>query len=464
MRIDAVHFCPLEDRLSEKRRRKQVDPSQVPQERLRLFQRTIWHRPDLAARVDYFKLPYMTRETYIADLARTVAALPNLKYADLPDGFYTADPSTQILRDELQANCHELRKMAYNAGSEQAFEALAHQGMWMSLEVLELKELDIDVGLLRIVLATLPALQELKLHELFRQDDTALQQTQNLPPFPALRKLRIENMPGITADGLEAYVSRPEVQEVLTSLWLTGTGVGVPTLHMVLGAASNLRYFSITDTVSRSFPLQRPPPINCPSLKTLNFEITFPDTLSSHPGSIRPSDSHYAYLSNSLHANGLPSLNKLYVRDPNFAETLLLQPPGPLYAGGSRPGFNQALEVYSKGPDDLDWVSTALTPESPPLGPSFAPGRQSRSSFSGRPVSAINATRGGGPQWGGGARMSVMMSNGQGGFLAVPNSAAPNGQGFGASQELPLRPSSSGGWPQVHVRHDSSKSKGDLWR
>lgn len=408
----------------------------------------------------------MTRETYIADLARTVAALPNLKYVDLPDGFFNADPSTQILRDELQANCHELRKMAYSAGSEQAFEMLARQGLWMSLEVLELVELDIDVGLLRIVLASLPCLQELRLRELFRQDDTAFRETQNLPPFPPLHRLRIEKMPGITSEGLREYLSRSQVREVLTSLWLTGTGVTVPTLYLVLGSAHNLHYFSITETVSRSFPLQQPPSLSCPLLRTLNFEIMSPEASStSHVGSTRLTDSYYAYLSSSIHANRLPSLQKLYVRDPNFAETLLLQPPGPAFSGGPKPGFSQALEIYSKGLDDLDWISTAVGHEDLSSDPFPASGRQPHSNFSGRPVSAINATRGEGPQWGGGARMSVMMGNGQGGFLAVPSSAG-FGSGFSsdATKELPLRPSSSGGWPQGHIRQGSGRSKGDLWR
>ena len=71
------------------------------------------------------KLPYMTRETVKGDLARTVAALSNLRYVDLPDGFFTGDPSCLPLRQELQARCPDIRKMSYHSGLEDALELLA---------------------------------------------------------------------------------------------------------------------------------------------------------------------------------------------------------------------------------------------------------------------------------------------------------------------------------------------------
>lgn len=525
VRIDAVHFCPLEEELSERRRKKHVDPAQIPATRLRLFQATVWKNQQLAQRVLFFKLPYMTRETCKADLARTVTALPNLKHVDLPEGFFSADPSTQILRDELQTSCMELRKMAYYAGAEQSFEALAHYRLWMNLESLDLKQLDIELTALRMVLASLPMLQEVKLRDMPKLDDAAFQSTPNLPDFPALPTLRIENAPGITADGLNAYLARPDAREVLSNLSLTKTGVTVPSLHRFIGNATALHHLSVTEVVSKTFPLDPTPPITSTSLQTFNFEVSSAEQLGPGLGALtRSSDSYYSYLAQCLHANALPTLRRLFVRDSNFPELLLYPPPGPAFATPGA-GFNQTLEVFTKGPEDLDWVYTPFAPQAPdvvptqeellpPSVPAFAP-RQSfvppyaRQSYAhqrgasastiGRPISAYNASLkagGSGPAWGlGEARKSVVMGDGQGGFLEVPQPpvmpaamqevSRPRSAG-GAGSSRPgssggwksafARPGSSGGglrpgsvggsgWTPGHGKTDSRKSsRGDLWR
>ncbi|KAI7699460.1 hypothetical protein KC353_g16457 [Hortaea werneckii] len=114
--------------------------------------------------------------------------------------------------------------------------------------------------------------------------------------------------------------------------------------------------------------------------------------------------------------------------------------------------FNQTLEVFSKGLDELEWVFTSITPAAPfPTGgpgsslSSASPHRRG-SSTGGRPLSAISASRGLGPQWaqggfGGEARKSVMVGNGFGGFLAVPQEEVPrpltsdgNGGGSGGGR------------------------------
>ena len=475
----------------------------------------------------------MTRETHKADLARTISALPNLRYVDLPDGFYSADPSTNILRDQLQATCWDLRRMKYAAGAEQVFEAHAHQQLWSSLEIIELDELAVDLTVLRYVLASLPALNELSLRALPRLDDTAFQSTPNLPDFPGLQTIKIKSAPGITAAGLAAYLSRPEVSAILSSLSLTGTGVTIPTLHSILVRASHLTHFSVTEEVTRNFPLDPIPPLTSRALKTLNFEITSPGDDASRPGRISPANSHYNYLANSLHANALPQLRKLYVRQSRFPE-LLSQPPAavgvfagprgttspPTMGGPGTPAaqlrrtatqrarFNQPLEVFAKGSDDLEWAFTSLSLDEPDsldggaipggrdtLAPPSAPfaggrpgsshgrSRQGSAGSFGRPVSAFMASQGKlGPQWGGEARKSVMMGNGQGGFLAVPtgdsgvvtseeNFPAPSkpwaqgGDGRPGSRDG--RPGSSGGFPNGSFApaggHKSKASRG-LWR
>ncbi|KAI7268047.1 hypothetical protein KC352_g8655, partial [Hortaea werneckii] len=103
-------------------------------------------------------------------------------------------------------------------------------------------------------------------------------------------------------------------------------------------------------------------------------------------------------------------------------------------APGPSPGlgtFNQTLEVFSKGLDELEWVFTSITPAAPfPSGSSLSSSHRRGSSTGGRPLSAISASKGLGPQWaqggfGGEARKSVMVGNGFGGFLAVPQEEVP---------------------------------------
>ncbi len=184
--------------------------------------------------VQLLKMPYMTRETCKADLARTVSVLPNLRHVDLPEGFYSDDPSTSALKQELQARCHDLRKMRYHGGSEQSFTSLAHSRPWQRLEILELSNLMIEPNTLLYVLNSFPALYQLKIVDAPWLSDSVFQMTSSLPPFPPLHNLSIKNAPNLTAGGLQAYLSRLEVREALEILYLTLTGVLPHTIHLVL--------------------------------------------------------------------------------------------------------------------------------------------------------------------------------------------------------------------------------------
>jgi hypothetical protein len=545
IRIDAVHYCALEEELAEKRKKGNrkshwpgkshsgaVEPVDVPTVRLQLLARTVRLQPQLAGVVQILKLPYMTRETAKSDMARTVAALPNLRYVDLPDGFFTGDPSCLALRQELQARCPDIRKMSYRSGSEEALELLA-QRHWQSIEILELSGLAAEPATLRIVLGCLPTLHELTLSDMEWMDDTIFTSSPGrLPEFPPLQALKLVNIPQITAKGMKSYLESPATRSSLQSLTLERTGVVVSELPPILWAASSLLHLSVTETVTRSLALSTKDvaPLTSISLKTLHFEITSSEDVH---GLQKPAESYYAYLASSLHQNALPALETLYVRDQTFPDLLLIpeamptmpaMPPLPplprgingasdngslksklsnlsasSHSGSTKPlpsingsrltpspgpgaiggGFAQTLEIFSKGIDELEWVVTSISPPSP----AASRRRQNSAASASRPLSAYSAAQGLGPQWarggfGGEARKSVIVGNGFGGFLAIPQEEAPRpvsadgrwGSVGSAASKGTEGSGSSTGWlrpPTVFAdaeRRDKRASRRDMWR
>ncbi|KAF2096196.1 hypothetical protein NA57DRAFT_43484 [Rhizodiscina lignyota] len=481
IRIDAVHYCELEEILAEKRRRKSRhgDAPDAPATRLHLLSRSVWDNQWLASLVLSLKLPYMTRETCKADLARCVSALPNLQYVDLPDGFFTGDQSCHTLRNELQARCPEIRKMKYDAGSEQLFEMLL-QGHWLNLSTVEVSRLRNQPQNLRRVLGFLPTLHELTLSEMPNLTDSIFHQSPSLQNFPPLQSLTIEQCPHITAQGLTTYLSDQLVKESLTTLSLSATGVTIPELHQVIWAASNLKALRVIEQVATSMPLDPIPPMASFSLSTLKFELTPRDEESSpratnasalhllaSPMHASITDSYYAYLSSSLMSNSLPALRELYVRDPTFPDSLLLAPPVQPFAGGKAPpkglggpqGLTHPLSVYTKGLDEHDWVYNFISPTGLPAGR-----RGSLSLSGGRPMSAYSASRGLGPQWGTG-RESVVVGNGFGGFLAIPSEEVPGARpGSRGSIKDSGAHGHRGSWMPMHAATEKRGSRGDLWR
>lgn len=125
----------------------------------------------------------MTRESCVADLARTVQALPNLRYVDLPEGFFSDSPSSATLKQELLARCPDIRKMRYTAGAEQSFAMLPQTRQWQSLEVLELSGLSVEPAVLIYALSAFPVLQELKLVDIPLLEDSIFQPTATTSPL-----------------------------------------------------------------------------------------------------------------------------------------------------------------------------------------------------------------------------------------------------------------------------------------
>ncbi|CZT50815.1 related to F-box domain protein [Rhynchosporium secalis] len=475
IRIDAVHYCDLEDVLAEKRKcrsfmRHNAEPEDTAAARLKFLARTLHdNKGGFALNVRYLKTPYMTRETCKPDLARIVACCPSLRYVDLPEGVFQDDPSCTTIKQEVQGRCPELRKMTYVRGAERGLKMLASGHQWHNLEVLELGKLNVDPTILRQALGSLPNLHALKVTDMISFHDQLFQHSDYLPPFPALDEMIFENIPNLTADGLVSYLLRPDTQNTLKVLSLTSTGIHPPDLQRILAVAPKLEHLSITESVTSSFPAADIPTLQSKSLKTFHYEITSADSANMYANTTA---SHYAYLTRSLLSGGLPSLKELYVRDHDFPETLLdLAPPLPGFATDpdnfrppmppnpfaahnpnqnrlssnnpfakmqAGPGLKQELQVFSKGLDEMEWNFSKVLPA--------ARGRRG-SATAPRPVSSYGLSDSMGKGWqsaSGGARKSVIVGNGFGGFLAVPSNSGD-------------RPSSSAG-------ERRRGSQYDMWR
>ncbi|KAI4650472.1 hypothetical protein J4E93_002828 [Alternaria ventricosa] len=465
IRIDAVHYCELEEVYADQRRRKSRNGDDIDAPTLRLQQlgQSVRGNQYLGQRVRFIKLPYMTREACKADLARTVSGCPNIEFIDLPDGFYNGDQSCQLLRQELQARCPHIRKMKYNEGGEQSLETLL-QGYWQELISVELNKIQIEPSILRQVFGVLPHLKELTITGVSWLNDSTFHDAPGIPNFPALETLKLTKVHGVTANGLAQYLYNPMCSGRLRTLILKDCGgIPVPALHIILQAAVNLRTLEYNATVSASLPLDPIPPMTSYTLRKLHFEVISSSAHQAYP----PSTSCYQYLANSLIANCMPALRQLYVRDPEFPEVLTLAPPIRPFSEAPPPMFNQPLEVYSKGLDELDWIFTSIMPPE-------AQGRRASVSV-GRPLSSYSAHKGLGPQWGGDARKSIVVPNGFGGFLAVPadndgrprsaGHMAPSG-GFGHAYSNSLggrEPSPRASW-MSHAGREKRASRADLWR
>ncbi|KAL1865993.1 hypothetical protein VTK73DRAFT_4935 [Phialemonium thermophilum] len=382
IRIDSVHYCDLETVLSEKRKRRSFfdrngDPEDTAHARLQLLCRTLREDPArLGPLVQFFKTPYMLRESSQADLARTIAVLPNLKYVDLPEGVFTDDPAFLTLRLEIQARCRDLRKMTYMAGAERSLQQLANGNVWPQLEVLELIRVNVDPTTLRRVLGALRNLHALKVSETKAFTDEALWWNDMLPPFPPLDEFILNDVPYVTAEGLKQWLMIDDARLAIKVLTLNRTGVKPWTLYEFVGATPALKHLSIIDTVSTTMPaaanMQNVPPLVSESLETLHYEIT----AEGFPGPSTTA-SYYNYLASSLLAGGLPNLRALYVRDPNFADTLLgLAPPMPSFAEG---GVARPASSGSNSPFSARFSNQSLSSGFSPTSPQgfLSPGRSS---------------------------------------------------------------------------------------
>ena len=421
MRIDTVHYCNREADLAVQRRRRSFigrtgAPKDPPQERLSLFCRSVRDNHFLACQVQYLKTPYMTREVCKAELARTVSVLPNLRHLDLPDGFYNDDPSSNTLKQELLARCGDIRQMKYAGGAEGSFQLLAQKRQWPKLEALELVHLAVDPAAIADVVATLKALRHVKFTSLRSLDDSMFS-SMHMRPFPPLAILEFQDVPNISAKGLLAYLSYPEVKQTLNSLTLVNTGILPSDLFQILAAATSLTTLNVAESVSRALPQSQTPPLASYSLRSLHYEIS--NAYSSPRGLSSPSDSYYSCLSRSILSGSLPSLSHLYALSTSLP-MMLLPPPRPAFSvnetsNACRPMttlLSRPLRLYTKAVTEMEWNLTLISP------PTLADCRGSATATRPMSLSLENQLS---PQWRDKGGESVMVGNGFGGFLAVPS-------------------------------------------
>lgn len=365
----------------------------------------------------------MTREVCKADLARTVSVLPNLRYVDLPDGFYNDNPSSNTLKQELQARCGDIRQMKYAGGAEESFQMLTRTGHWPNLEVLHLvSHLAVDPGTIAEVIASLKILRHIKFTSLHSLDDSMFE-SMHVSPFPPLAVLELQDIPNVSAKGLLTYLSYSEAKKALKSLTLANTGILPSDLFQILAAAPSLTTLHVAESVSRALPQSQSPALTSCSLRNLHYEIT--SASSSPRGRSSPSDSYYSCLSSSILSGSLPSLSHLYALSTSLP-TMLLPPPQPAFAmngtsSAYRPVNNvisRPLRLYTKAVTEMEWNLTLISP------PTLADRRGSATTT--RPMSLYLENQQG-PRWRDKGRERVMVGNGFGGFLAVPSEGTWSG-------------------------------------
>lgn len=520
VRIDPVHYCDREAFLAERRKKSRFDRNGIPEDpaqaRLRLFRRTVRDDPTrLGKMVQFLKIPYMLRESSHVELAQTIAVLPNLHYVDLPEGMFADEPSLATLRLEVQARCPNIRKTAYNAGSEQSLAQLASGRIWTKLEVLELNGINIDPMTMRAVLSSLTNLRALKVTESQSFSDEVLICDDGMPSLPPLEELVLKDTPRVTITGLVDYLAWQETQNALRVLTLKDTGVHPSSAADILIMASSLHTLALQSRVVDAFPHQNGiRPLASKTLTTLRYEVSGEST---HGSFSALETGYYNYLTSSILGGGFPRLRRLYVLDDSMPEKLQgLPPPNAAFSAGRARASSftasrdrPSVPSMRLSPDALGPPPTLSPPQRRPISnvpptnrfSSNNPFAQSSQPFSpppalhtlevftksdelgkwnfsrvdsmhhlaapappalspnGRPVSSYGLGADvQGMGWGGNeARRSVMVGSGVGAFLAVP-AAEENpfgGPGGGGSSDS-WRPKSSGG--------ASVRSNRDLWR
>jgi hypothetical protein len=315
--------------------------------RLKLLRRTLRARPELAEYVKSLKVPSMPdgakgkkeQEEYLDLVASVIMACPNLER--LP-GFYPAYNHTFSRLVHALSTRQKLKEAVWVISSspsqrqhrytslddaqyfpsimaparllpEQCVDFLTYHSKWTHLKTLFLHcnpGGNIDSLLFADVCNLLPSLENLHVSSF----PTPAFNDSTLTSLPPLKSLRLENLSGITANGLSAYACSPG-SNTLTSLSLVSLpDVSLPVLARLFSYLKSMTRFTLSQASSPGLPVGTDiylhPYLASLSLEYLHWEIT------------NPSDEEATdILAKSILYSGFPSLRT--IRAPTDSEGTL---------------------------------------------------------------------------------------------------------------------------------------------
>ncbi|KAL2066973.1 hypothetical protein VTL71DRAFT_1397 [Oculimacula yallundae] len=305
--------------------------------RLRLLRKTLRERPDLAEYVKVLKVPSMPdaakgkkeQDEYLDLVASLIMACPNLER--LP-GFHQAynhefskfvhavstrtmliekvwiinpSPFQRQRRFNLSADMEYLTPVLFPSAllPEQCIDFMIHHSNWNYMKTLFFHcnpGGTIDSPLFTDIFHSLPSLENLHVSSFPAtsfNDETLL----SLPP---LKSLRLDNLPGVTANGLSSYGS-PTRTDSLTSLSLIGLPLlSLPVLARLFSHLKELTHFTISQapspTLPRGIEIYLHPYLASQTLQYIHWEFTSPDD-----------DKATEILAKAISFNGFPSLRTI---------------------------------------------------------------------------------------------------------------------------------------------------------
>ncbi|EPS39966.1 hypothetical protein H072_6421 [Dactylellina haptotyla CBS 200.50] len=371
IQLERTHYCGREEQLDEIRKRRSkviyTDPDTIDTaaERMDLLIRTFRLNDELANYTFFIRLQYMTRESCKNALTSLVnVPLTNLRWMDLPDGFYKDDVSCQALKAIMYQKCPDLRRMRWTDGSENGFLGLTIDRPWVNLEFIELWKLNVEEEQIAAVLASLPKVTSVGIQELPWVTGRFLSPPAKgrRPLLPPLNSLSISKCENITYQSIIDYISIPAVQQHLEHLTLKEIDFPPHLIYKLLQSLPKLKTLRIIAPVTRIFPAydQPPhPPLESVSLRELSYEIR-PAQQSKTLAS--PATSYYEYLCESLRLGGLPNLKTLHVRDETFGK-MLKRVTETMQTYGKDFAILQTLEkltIHAKAWNGLVWSTFTL--------------------------------------------------------------------------------------------------------
>ncbi|KAG9247608.1 hypothetical protein BJ878DRAFT_491977 [Calycina marina] len=370
--------------------------------RLKLLRRTLRARPDLAGHVKSLKVPAVPEtatepveiEDYLNLASSLIMACPNLER--LP-GFYPAyehsfsrfmhamstrsklreavwiinpSPFQRQRKYKLAADSQLLTSVLAPAYllPEQCTQLLAYHSNWPHLKTLMLHcnaGGTIDSLLFGGICSQLAELENLHVSSFPAPSFNDLALT-HLPP---LKRLRLDNLPGITATGLTSFASLPCVAG-LTHLSLISIPVrSLPTLARMLSRLRSLTHLTILQAPAPSLPADEGivlhPYLGSASVEYLHWEITNPYD-----------DRATEILARAIQYDGFPALKTL--RSPTDFEGQLQKLCKPRYK------IELPVDRYRNlGPPDMSFMPSSQSMPNIPTRLSLSQGSLLRESFTG---------------------------------------------------------------------------------